>query len=104
MNNPQAFHHRLKQAREEHGMTQVDAAKHLKIARQTYLDLENGRTQPRLDTLLELSKMFNKSIMFFAGDRPSLNEFDTLELLAELQQRYVTLSANKTDAATAKPE
>ena len=55
MNNPQAFYHRLKQAREEHGMTQVDAAKHLKIARQTYLDLENGRTQPRLDTLLEFA-------------------------------------------------
>ncbi|PSV25217.1 MULTISPECIES: helix-turn-helix transcriptional regulator [unclassified Photobacterium] len=104
MNELLIFHHRLKQAREEHGMTQVDAAKHLKIARQTYLDLENGRTQPRLDTLLELSKMFNKSIMFFAGDRPSLDEFDTLELLAELQQRYVTLSTDRTEEATAQPE
>ncbi|KJF93340.1 helix-turn-helix transcriptional regulator [Photobacterium leiognathi] len=88
MNTPNAFHLLLKQNREEHGMTQVDAAKHLKVARQTYLDLEYGRTLPRLDTLIALSTLFNKSVAYFAGEHPSLNGFDTMELFAELQQRY----------------
>ncbi|WP_305817437.1 helix-turn-helix transcriptional regulator [Photobacterium leiognathi] len=88
MNTPNAFHLLLKQNREEHGMTQVDAAKHLKVARQTYLDLEYGRTLPRLDTLIALSTLFNKSVAYFAGEHPSLDGFDTMELFAELQQRY----------------
>ncbi|WP_305818895.1 helix-turn-helix transcriptional regulator [Photobacterium leiognathi] len=88
MNNPNAFHLLLKQNREEHGMTQVDAAKHLKVARQTYLDLEYGKTLPRLDTLLAISSLFNKSVAYFTGERPSLDGFDTMELFAELQQRY----------------
>ncbi|KPA54539.1 transcriptional regulator [Photobacterium leiognathi subsp. mandapamensis] len=84
-----AFHLLLKQTREAHGMTQVDAAKNLNIARQTYLDLEYGRTQPRLDTLFALSTLFNKSVAYFVGERPSLDGFDTMELFAELQQRYI---------------
>ena len=79
MNTPNAFHFLLKKVREEHGMTQVDAAKNLKIARQTYLDLEYGKTLPRLDTLITLSTLFNKSISYFTGERPSLDNFDTME-------------------------
>lgn len=89
MNTPNAFHLLLKRVREEHGMTQVDVAKHLKIARQTYLDLEYGKTLPRLDTLITLATLFNKSIAYFAGERPSLDTFNTIELFEELQQRYV---------------
>ena len=98
MNTPNAFHFLLKQVRKEHGMTQADAAKHLKIARQTYLDLENGKTPPRLDTLIALSTLFNKSISFFSGERPSLDNFDTMELFEELQQRYVKKAPNIADA------
>ncbi len=54
----------------------------------TYLDLEYGKTLPRLDTLLAISSLFNKSVAYFAGERPSLDGFDTMELFAELQQRY----------------
>ncbi|WP_318467412.1 helix-turn-helix transcriptional regulator [Photobacterium leiognathi] len=104
MNNTNAFHLLLKQSREEYGMTQVDVAKSLNIARQTYLDLEYGRTQPRLDTLLTLASLFNKSVAFFAGERPSLDGFETKALFEELQQRYVALSANIPDTATATPE
>lgn len=89
MKTPNVFHFLLKQVRKEHGMTQAGAAKHLKIARQTYLDLESGKTPPRLDTLIALSTLFNKSISYFAGERPSLDNFDTMELFEELQQRYV---------------
>lgn len=96
MNNTNAFHLLLKQNREEHGMTQVDAAKHLKVARQTYLDLEYGKTLPRLDTLLAISSLFNKSVAYFAGERPSLDRFNTMELFAELQQRYVKQVPNIT--------
>ncbi|PSW71727.1 XRE family transcriptional regulator [Photobacterium sp. GB-50] len=98
MNTPNAFHFLLKQVREEHGMTQVDAAKHLKIARQTYLDLEYGKTLPRLDTLIAISALFNKSVAYFTGERPSLDSFDTMELFEELQQRYVKKAPNIADA------
>ena len=79
-------------------MTQVDAAKNLKIARQTYLDLEYGKALPRLDTLITLSTLFNKSISYFTGERPSLDSFDTMELFEELQQRYVKEALNIADA------
>ncbi|PSV41207.1 helix-turn-helix transcriptional regulator [Photobacterium sp. GB-36] len=98
MNTSNAFHLLLKQTREEHGMTQVDAAKHLKIARQTYLDLEYGKTLPRLDTLIAISALFNKSVAYFTGERPSLDSFDTMELLDELQQRYVKKTPNIAEA------
>ncbi len=78
-------------------MTQADVAKHLKVARQTYLDLEHGKTLPRLDTLITLSTLFNKSISYFAGERPSLDNFDTMELFEELQQRYVKKAPNIAD-------
>ncbi|WP_439899065.1 helix-turn-helix transcriptional regulator [Photobacterium leiognathi] len=78
----------LKQTREEYRLTQAETAKRLNMARQTYLDLEYGKTQPRLDTLLALSTLFNKSVAYFAGEHPSLDGFDTMELFAELQQRY----------------
>ncbi|WP_318437855.1 helix-turn-helix transcriptional regulator [Photobacterium leiognathi] len=89
MSTANAFHFLLKQVREEQGMTQVDAAKNLKIARQTYLDLEYGKTLPRLDTLIAISALFNKSVTYFTGERPSLDSFDNMKLFEELQQRYV---------------
>ncbi|WP_305843122.1 helix-turn-helix domain-containing protein [Photobacterium leiognathi] len=73
---------------------EYDAAKHLKVARQTYLDLEYGRTLPRLDTLIALSTLFNKSVAYFAGEHPSLDGFDTIGVVAELQQRYTMTSTD----------
>ena len=70
MNTPNAFHFLLKQIRKEHGMTQADAAKHLKIARQTYLDLENGKTPPRRDTLMHYLHCLIKVFRIFLANVP----------------------------------
>ncbi|PCE67575.1 helix-turn-helix transcriptional regulator [Salinivibrio sp. YCSC6] len=51
------FSARLHQARIDAGLTQVSVAKQLDCARQTYLDLETGRTEPRLSSIEGLSKI-----------------------------------------------
>ncbi|MEO9497556.1 MAG: helix-turn-helix transcriptional regulator [Vibrio splendidus] len=42
---------RIRDAREAAHLSQVDMATKLDVARQTYLDLESGKTRPRLDML-----------------------------------------------------
>lgn len=106
MNKRKSFSEQVKQARKDCGMTQVTAAKRLGVARQTYIDLENGTTVPRLDTVLELSSLFNKDITYFICHRPELKNIDTLELLAELQLRdlspFSTVVAALTKTSTHK--
>ncbi|MPX91386.1 helix-turn-helix transcriptional regulator [Salinivibrio sp. VYel1] len=51
------FSARLHQARIDAGITQVSVAKQLDCARQTYLDLETGKTEPRLSSIEALSKI-----------------------------------------------
>lgn len=55
----------LIQLRKQAKITQVDMAKNLGVARQTYLDLESGRTEPRYSTLIKLSELFNVPVAAF---------------------------------------
>lgn len=69
------FTERLKDARKRAGVTQVALSKKMDIARQTYLDLESGKTPPRLDRIeqiahiLEVNKVW---LAFGSNEKPSL--------------------------------
>lgn len=50
------------------GLTQVEAAKQLGVARQTYLDLEGGKTLPKIDILINCCEVFNRPLDYFLPD------------------------------------
>lgn len=52
----------LQLLRKEHGYTQEDLAQKLTISRQAVSKWETGNTAPDLDTLLKLSKLYDKTI------------------------------------------
>ncbi len=60
---------RIKEAREWKGLTQVHMAQQLKVARQTYLDLETGKTEPKVRLLSEISEITERPLTWFVyGD------------------------------------
>ncbi len=60
------LHHRIKQAREDANLTQVAAAKEMGMARQTYLDLETGKTEPKLYTMIKFGFITGKTLNWLA--------------------------------------
>lgn len=52
----------IKTIRTNRGLNQQAVADYLKIARPTYTNIENGRSDPDTGTLLKLSKLFKCSI------------------------------------------
>ncbi|MCG7499271.1 helix-turn-helix transcriptional regulator [Vibrio sp. Of7-15] len=61
---------RIKEAREWKGLTQVYMANYLKVARQTYLDLESGKTEPKVRLLSEIADVTERPITWFIyGDQ-----------------------------------
>lgn len=56
---------RIKDAREWKGITQVKMAKLLDVARQTYLDIETGKTEPRVRMLSEIAELTDRPLVWF---------------------------------------
>lgn len=82
----------LKEFREKDQITQVTMAKLLGMARQTYLDLENGKTEPRFSTISNICKIFEiPSSVFFSdedeGKTLSLHRATNEHLLNEIATR-----------------
>lgn len=59
---------RIKEAREWKGLSQVAMAKRLGIARQTYLDLETGKTEPRITVLLSIAALTERPVSWFMAE------------------------------------
>lgn len=70
---------RIKLAREAASITQVQAARRLDVARQTYLDMESGKTEPRREMIINMCLMYQTPIDFFFPELSS----DPKELLRE---------------------
>jgi len=62
-----SFHLRLKIARESIGATQKEVASILKIATSTYTNYEAGRSEPNMETIARLSKMYEVSVDWLFG-------------------------------------
>lgn len=58
---------RLKELRNEKGLTQKEIAEYLNITQQTYSDYETGRTNPDIDTLILISVILETSIDYLLG-------------------------------------
>lgn len=63
----EVFHSRLKIARESVGATQSEIADILKISRPTYTNYEAGRSEPNIETIARLAKMYEVSVDWLFG-------------------------------------
>lgn len=87
------FKDRLKELRLFSSITQVDMAKGLELARQTYLDIETGKTPPRLDTIEGIAKLLNVDACYLAFGRtaPSQGKREEIKQMLKLIDRYVSV-------------
>ena len=60
------MHDRIAQERRKKGLSQVKVAKSLGVARQTYLDIESGKTEPRVMILIHISQILECNFNYLA--------------------------------------
>lgn len=58
---------RLVQLREENGIAQIELAERLHVTRQTVSRWEGGKTEPDVDTLIAIAKIFGVSLDYVCG-------------------------------------
>ena len=58
---------RLKELREESGLTQQTVAEYLNVKQNTYSQYENGHRQLPIDFLIALAKYYNTSTDYILG-------------------------------------
>lgn len=64
----ETFCKKLKELRQEMGLTQKQLAEKLQTSNSAVCDWERGRTQPDLETLLALAKFFKVSVDYLLGN------------------------------------
>lgn len=64
------FPARLRQFRHEAGLTQLETAKRLYIAQNTYSKYELGKTSPNPDMLKRIAEIFGCSVADLVGEDP----------------------------------
>lgn len=63
----EVFKERITQARHENNLSQRKAAEMLKISKATIASYETGRTEPDLETLGKLAKLYYHTVDYFLG-------------------------------------
>ncbi|WP_256384112.1 helix-turn-helix transcriptional regulator [Photobacterium toruni] len=85
------MHQKIKKARIESNISQLEMSELLSISRQSYIDIENGSRIPRSDLLFNISLISNKNIDFFYNKLDSI-KLDQLTLLfqgkTEIEKDY----------------
>lgn len=89
--NKQDIALRVRTARELNGITQVSMAKQLGVARQTYLDIESGKTEPKLSNLYNISEITKYPVMWFLGVEAQVSEVEKHAPFEELLELYKQL-------------
>lgn len=60
------YSEKLKEEREKKGYSYADMSKMLGYkSPSTYMYIENGKTTPKLDKMIQISKIFNKPLDYF---------------------------------------
>lgn len=78
------FSYRLKQLREDLGITQDELAKMLNLTQSTIAYYENGRKMPTLENAIVITKLFNTSLDYLVG----ISNCRTIESIKENQATY----------------
>jgi transcriptional regulator with XRE-family HTH domain len=97
----EVFPSRLKKAREDYGLTQVEASKLLKIGRSTLANYEVGKSEPDLETLVKISLLYDIASDWLIGVT-SKGGTDHLKELREERNRQEILKKMERDAMLAQ--
>ena len=62
---------RIREVREQSGMTQADLARRIHVSRSSVESWENGQTYPSIDNCVALSQVFHLSTDYFFSPSPS---------------------------------
>ena len=63
----EVFKHRIIEARKENNLSQRQVAEKLKISKSTIASYETGRTEPDLETLGKIAKLYCHTVDYFLG-------------------------------------
>ena len=79
---------RLKQLREDKGMSQAELARRINVGSDSYNKYERAGVQPAYDVLIKLASEFGVSVDYLIGksDNPyPNNNYDTIDLLRKIE-------------------
>jgi transcriptional regulator with XRE-family HTH domain len=69
------YNERIREVREDNGLTQQNIADILHIGQRTYSDYESGKTRIPIDNLLILAKHYNLSMDYMSGASDCKNNY-----------------------------
>jgi len=71
-----SFSIRLKELRQNKGVTQKEVSNVIGITDRAYYDFERGKSKPAFDTLRAIAEYFNVSVDYLLGrtDKPEVNK------------------------------
>ncbi|CAG23188.1 helix-turn-helix transcriptional regulator [Photobacterium profundum] len=72
-----ALAQRIRVARECRELTQTSLAKYLGVARQTYLDIETGKTEPKAGILLAIAQILRADYLFLLTGTAKPDQYTT---------------------------
>ena len=78
------FSHRLKQLREDLGLTQDELAKQLNLTQSTIAYYESGRKMPTLENAIIIAKILNTSLDYLVG----ISNFQDYKWIKENENNY----------------
>jgi transcriptional regulator with XRE-family HTH domain len=97
----EVFPSRLKQARNDYGLTQIEASTLLKIDKSTLAKYELGQREPDIETLVKISLLYDVSTDWLCGVT-SKGGTDHLKELREERNRQEILKKIERDALLAQ--
>ena len=80
---------RLLELRTEKTLSQREVAKLLKVSQATYNNWENERTQPSIEQLIELSKLFSVSVDYLIGNTDEYGTVHAGEALTQEEKGWL---------------
>ncbi len=86
----------LKLIRQKHNLTQKEVAKKLNVGIATYQNYESGKYEPNLQTLKNMSKLFNVSIDYLCDNKGlhyrTPEQEKACNIICMLEDTYLNLS------------
>lgn len=95
---------RMKELRQERGITMKDAAQQLNLPYTTYVNYEKGTREPNSETLIQIANFYNTSIDYLLGKSDTRIDDKVLDIVNELDFDALSQAGNIRDALKAANE
>ncbi|MFC2825103.1 MAG: helix-turn-helix domain-containing protein, partial [Lacticaseibacillus rhamnosus] len=87
------FSDKLKQARQQHHLTQMQVGTQLHVSAKTISSWENGRSFPDISTLVSISDLYQISLdQLLREDQDIVQHYETISKQAQRYQKYFQIT------------